>query len=57
VVIAAGAPGEWRPLPLNADKTRRMGRIINRNGWTVIFPLDIVVPVGPFGGAKDSRGL
>lgn len=32
VVIAASAPGEWRPLPLNADKARQMGRIIIRNG-------------------------
>lgn len=44
-------------MSLNAGKTRRMNRLFDRSGRTVILPLDIVVPVGPFEGAEDTGAL
>lgn len=41
----------------NPGKTRRMQRVIDSSGHTVILPLDIVVPVGPFDGAQDTGAL
>jgi 2-amino-4,5-dihydroxy-6-oxo-7-(phosphonooxy)heptanoate synthase len=38
-------------------KTRRMRRVMDPSGHTVILPLDIVVPVGPFDGAQDTGAL
>src|SRR6202042_301586 len=34
-----------------------MQRVIDPSGHTVILPLDIVVPVGPFDGAQDTGAL
>lgn len=44
-------------MAMNAGKTRRFRRLIDRSGRTVILPLDIVVPVGPFQGASDTGAL
>jgi DhnA family fructose-bisphosphate aldolase class Ia len=44
-------------MPMNAGKTRRMGRLLDRAGRTVILPLDIVLPVGRFEGAEDTGAL
>jgi fructose-bisphosphate aldolase / 2-amino-3,7-dideoxy-D-threo-hept-6-ulosonate synthase len=44
-------------MPINAGKTRRMRRVVDSAGRTVILPLDIVVPVGRFGGAEDTAAL
>jgi DhnA family fructose-bisphosphate aldolase class Ia len=44
-------------MPMNAGKARRMGRLADRAGRTVILPLDIVVPVGRFDGAEDTGAL
>ncbi len=44
-------------MPMNAGKTRRMGRLADRAERTVILPLDIVVPVGRFEGAEDTGAL
>ncbi len=41
----------------NPGKTRRMQRLLDPSGHTVILPLDIVVPVGPFDGAQDTGAL
>jgi fructose-bisphosphate aldolase / 2-amino-3,7-dideoxy-D-threo-hept-6-ulosonate synthase len=43
-------------MPMNAGKTRRMARLVDR-GRTVILPLDIIVPVGRFEGAEDTGAL
>ncbi|HTP21108.1 MAG TPA: hypothetical protein VMJ65_16005 [Solirubrobacteraceae bacterium] len=42
---------------MNAGKSRRLGRLIDSSGRTVILPLDIVVPVGPFPGAHNTGAL
>jgi 2-amino-4,5-dihydroxy-6-oxo-7-(phosphonooxy)heptanoate synthase len=42
---------------MNAGKSRRFRRMIAPSGRTVILPLDIVVPVGPFRGAGDTGAL
>jgi DhnA family fructose-bisphosphate aldolase class Ia len=42
---------------MNAGKSRRMARLIGSSGRTVILPLDIVVPVGPFPGAHNTGAL
>ena len=44
-------------MSLNAGKTRRMKRLFDATGRTVILPLDIVVPVGRFEGAQDTGAL
>lgn len=44
-------------MALNAGKSRRLGRLVDRSGRIVILPLDIVVPVGPFQGANDTGAL
>jgi fructose-bisphosphate aldolase, class I len=44
-------------MSMNAGKTRRMARLVDRTGHTVILPLDIVVPVGRFEGAADTGAL
>jgi fructose-bisphosphate aldolase/2-amino-3,7-dideoxy-D-threo-hept-6-ulosonate synthase len=44
-------------MQLNAGKTRRMARLVDGGGRIVILPLDIVVPVGNFGGAADTGAL
>jgi DhnA family fructose-bisphosphate aldolase class Ia len=44
-------------MSLNAGKTRRLRRLLDRSGRTVILPLDIVMPVGPFPGAEDTGAL
>jgi DhnA family fructose-bisphosphate aldolase class Ia len=44
-------------MPMNAGKTRRMGRLVNHAGRTVILPLDIVVPVGRFDGGENTGAL
>ena len=44
-------------MSLNAGKTRRMKRLFDETGRTVILPLDIVVPVGRFEGAQDAGAL
>ena len=44
-------------MSLNAGKTRRLQRLVDGGGRTVIFPLDIVVPVGRFEGAQDTGAL
>ena len=41
----------------NPGKARRMQRVIDPSGHTVILPLDIVMPVGPFEGAQDTGAL
>jgi DhnA family fructose-bisphosphate aldolase class Ia len=41
----------------NAGKARRMQRVMDPSGHTVILPLDIVVPVGRFDGAQDTGAL
>jgi DhnA family fructose-bisphosphate aldolase class Ia len=41
----------------NPGKTRRMQRVMDPSGHTVILPLDIVVPVGLFDGAQDTGAL
>lgn len=44
-------------MAMNVGKSRRLRRIIDQSGRTVILPLDIVMPVGPFPGAEDTRAL
>ena len=44
-------------MGMNAGKRRRLRRLIDESGRTVILPLDIVVPVGPFQGAGDTGAL
>jgi fructose-bisphosphate aldolase, class I len=44
-------------MPMNAGKVRRMARLVDSAGRTVILPLDIVVPVGRFDGAADTGAL
>jgi DhnA family fructose-bisphosphate aldolase class Ia len=44
-------------VTMNPGKTRRMQRVMDSSGHTVILPLDIVVPVGPFDGAQDTGAL
>jgi DhnA family fructose-bisphosphate aldolase class Ia len=44
-------------MSMNAGKARRMGRLVDRAGRTVILPLDIIVPVGRFEGAQDTGTL
>jgi DhnA family fructose-bisphosphate aldolase class Ia len=44
-------------MSMNAGKTRRMGRLFDAAGHTVILPLDIVVPVGRFEGAENTGTL
>ena len=44
-------------MPMNAGKTRRLRRLFDRAGRTVILPLDIVVPVGRFDGATNTGSL
>ena len=41
----------------NPGKARRIQRVIDPSGRTVILPLDIIVPVGPFEGAQDTGAL
>jgi DhnA family fructose-bisphosphate aldolase class Ia len=42
---------------VNAGKTRRLQRLFDRGGRTVILPLDIVMPVGPYQGAENTGTL
>lgn len=44
-------------MSMNAGKARRMGRLVDRAGRSVILPLDIIVPVGRFEGAQDTGAL
>jgi DhnA family fructose-bisphosphate aldolase class Ia len=44
-------------MSLNAGKTRRLRRLLDGRGRTVILPLDIVVPVGQFAGAENTGTL
>jgi DhnA family fructose-bisphosphate aldolase class Ia len=44
-------------MAMSAGKRRRLRRIVDDSGRTVILPLDIVVPVGPFPGAGDTGAL
>lgn len=44
-------------MAVNAGKARRMRRLIDETGHTVILPLDIVMPVGLFQGAEDTGKL
>ena len=44
-------------MAVNAGKARRMRRLLDETGHTVILPLDIVMPVGLFQGAEDTAKL
>jgi 2-amino-4,5-dihydroxy-6-oxo-7-(phosphooxy)heptanoate synthase len=44
-------------MAISAGKARRLARIADPSGRMVILPLDIVVPVGPFQGARDTGAL
>jgi DhnA family fructose-bisphosphate aldolase class Ia len=44
-------------MAVNAGKARRMRRLVDETGHTVILPLDIVMPVGLFQGAEDTGKL
>src|SRR5690348_13930129 len=44
-------------MAVNAGKARRLRRLVDETGRTVILPLDIVMPVGLFQGAEDTGKL
>jgi DhnA family fructose-bisphosphate aldolase class Ia len=44
-------------MAVNAGKARRLRRLMDDTGRTVILPLDIVMPVGLFQGAEDTGKL
>jgi DhnA family fructose-bisphosphate aldolase class Ia len=44
-------------MALSPGKARRMRRLIDETGHTVMLPLDIVMPVGIFHGAEDTGKL
>ena len=44
-------------MPMNGGKLRRLRRIIDEAGRTVILPLDLIVPLGPSDGARNTGKL
>jgi DhnA family fructose-bisphosphate aldolase class Ia len=44
-------------MAVNAGKARRMRRLVDEAGRTVILPLDLIVPVGLMPGTEDTAKL